>query len=64
MSYSLITKCRTCQKRNECADHDIIQGAINGIHMTPYGLCHKGSGSVTIDCSNYQPPAEADTEKE
>lgn len=54
MSYSLNTKCGTCQKRNKCTDKHFIEGAISGIHQVwPAEKGHLGSGSIEMKCQNY-----------
>jgi hypothetical protein len=55
MSYSLNNKCGVCLKRADCLDGDIIQGAISTIYsIWPSGRGHLGSGTVTLDCQNFE----------
>jgi hypothetical protein len=55
MSYSLNCKCETCAKKDKCNDRHFIQGGISGIHdVWPQEKGHLGSGSVTIDCFQYE----------
>lgn len=54
MSYSLYTKCRTCQLKDNCTDVHFLEGAISGIHQVwPAEKGHLGSGSITLDCTNF-----------
>ena len=54
MSYSVNTPCGSCAKKNEgCTDGIVVTGAVQGIiHAMPFGVGHKGCGTVTLDCTN------------
>lgn len=63
MSYSLNTPCCNypspnpegqgdCIHKDKCTDRHVIQGAISGIHMMPFGTGHLGGGSITLTCAN------------
>jgi hypothetical protein len=55
MSYSLNDKCGTCTKKDQCNDRHFIRGAIDGIHSVyPASKGHLGSGSVDLNCQQYQ----------
>ncbi len=59
MSYSLITKCETCIKKDKCNDRHFINGAISGIHSVwPAEKGHLGSGSVDLNCQNFEQKPE------
>jgi hypothetical protein len=68
MSYSLDKPCSKCKLEGGCLDAEMIQGAISTIHQlnnyvswpnTPRDfMAHKGGGSITINCSNFQPKEE------
>jgi len=61
MSYSLATKCNTCEKKDKCTDRHFIEGAISGIHQVyPPEKGHLGSGTIELNCNNY---AEKQTKK-
>ncbi len=54
MSYSLIHKCLSCNKKDKCTDRHFIEGAISGIHQVwPMDKGHFGSGSIDLNCSNF-----------
>jgi hypothetical protein len=54
MSYSVVTPCSNCVKRKEgCIDGVVVTGAVQGIiHAMPFGVGHKGAGTVTLECCN------------
>jgi hypothetical protein len=59
MSYSLITKCFGCVKKDRCSDRHFLEGAISGIHQVhPPEKGHLGSGSVELNCQNLEEPKE------
>lgn len=63
MSYSLNRKCGYCKKKVECMDSSFVMAAISGIHQANYNdaqrQVHLGSGTITLDCHNYQDEKES-----
>lgn len=57
MSYSFNPPCGKCTKVTTCADGNAIQGAITIIHTGP-SSCHQGSGSVDLNCGNFEEKKE------
>ena len=53
MSYSVDSNCGNCDLKKECTDFELIQGAVNTIHLIGYEKSHRGSGTITIDCQNF-----------
>lgn len=54
MSYTLVSKCGVCIKRDKCLDRHFLEGAINGIHQVwPAEKGHLGSGTVNLNCNNF-----------
>lgn len=64
MSYSVSTPCDACEKKAKCTDRHVIQGAVSGIHLMPFGTGHLGCGTISIICSNIQVPKTIDEEIE
>ncbi len=67
MSYSVISKCNVCTKGAECVDSAFIYGAVCGIHqvnwmnVTGGRKYHLGSGSIEIQCQNFDDAREEAT---
>lgn len=53
MSWSLNTKCHTCNKLPNCGDHIIISSAIEMTHYLGSERSHLGGGCITVDCQNF-----------
>lgn len=53
MSYSQVTPCWNCNKKEKCTDHVKINDAVQSIHSenlsTESG--HMGSGSIVLNCT-------------
>jgi len=58
MSYSLNNKCWNCTKEKDCLDKRIIQGAIYIIHSINTNQGHLGSGTIDLQCQNFDPKEE------
>lgn len=64
MSYSLNTKCGTCEKKDQCTDRHFIQATISGIHQVwPSAKGHLGSGSIDLNCQNHKEIVDTEVSK-
>jgi hypothetical protein len=59
LSYSLHIPCDGCKKKAECSDPMIFEGARDTIHAIGSERSHKGSGTITVECGNYEQPVGA-----
>lgn len=57
MTLCLSSPCLECKKRNDCADGNIIQGAVNTVNSAPtYGdqSWHRGQGNLEHTCNDFE----------
>lgn len=52
MSYSVISSCFNCRKKDVCTDQAKIQEAVNNIHQECLSSekGHMGAGTIAIQC--------------
>ena len=55
MSYSQVTPCFNCDKKEKCTDHIKLNNVVQEIHKDGYSTesGHMGSGSIILQCFNF-----------